>query len=54
MQKIITLKTNRHNGLYDITSEVEEIISTSKVQTGIVFLLLKFKLHYLMRIVIQY
>lgn len=36
MQKIITLKTDRHNGLYDITSEVEEIISASKVQTGIV------------------
>jgi secondary thiamine-phosphate synthase enzyme len=35
MQKIITLRTNQRNGLYDITSEVTEIINASKVQTGI-------------------
>jgi secondary thiamine-phosphate synthase enzyme len=35
MQKIITLSTNRENGLYDITSDVVELIKSSKVQTGI-------------------
>lgn len=35
MQKIITLRTDRRNGLYDITAEVEEIIGTSGVQQGI-------------------
>jgi len=35
MQKIITLSTDRRNGLYDITSEVVSLIKTSKVQTGI-------------------
>jgi secondary thiamine-phosphate synthase enzyme len=35
MQKIITLTTDRKQGLYDITTEVEEIIRDSKVQNGI-------------------
>jgi secondary thiamine-phosphate synthase enzyme len=35
MQKIITLGTDRKNGLYDITSEIVSLIKTSKVQTGI-------------------
>ena len=35
MQKIITLRTDRKSGLYDITSEVTACIKTSKVQTGI-------------------
>jgi secondary thiamine-phosphate synthase enzyme len=35
MQTIITLRTDRHNGLYDITAEVTRIIKVSKVQTGI-------------------
>ena len=35
MQKIITLTTDRRNGLYDITKEVEEIIRESRVQSGI-------------------
>ncbi len=35
MQKIITLNTDRRNGLYDITSEVVSVIKISKVQTGI-------------------
>jgi secondary thiamine-phosphate synthase enzyme len=35
MQKIITLRTYRKNGLYDITSEIVSLIKTSKVQTGI-------------------
>jgi secondary thiamine-phosphate synthase enzyme len=35
MQKIITLRTDRHNGLYDITNEVVGLIKDSKVKTGI-------------------
>ena len=35
MQKIITLSTDRSNGLYDITTEVVSIIRLSKVKTGI-------------------
>jgi secondary thiamine-phosphate synthase enzyme len=35
MQKIITLTTSQKNGLYDITSQVKEIISESKIVTGI-------------------
>jgi len=36
MQEIIEISTNRHNGLYDITKQVEEIVSKSKVESGIV------------------
>ena len=36
MQKIITLRTDKHNGLYDITSRVREIVKESKVKSGIV------------------
>ena len=35
MQKIITLRTDHKNGLYDITSKVLEIIKDSKVRNGI-------------------
>jgi secondary thiamine-phosphate synthase enzyme len=35
MQKIITLRTDKKDGLYDITSRVTEIIKESKVSTGI-------------------
>jgi secondary thiamine-phosphate synthase enzyme len=35
MQKILTLTTDRRNGLYDITKEVEEIIRQSCVKSGI-------------------
>ncbi|NSW93202.1 MAG: YjbQ family protein [Bacteroidales bacterium] len=35
MQRIITLSTNSRNGLYDITGRVNEIISESKVKSGI-------------------
>jgi secondary thiamine-phosphate synthase enzyme len=35
MQKIITIRTDSRNGLYDITSRVTDIIKESKVQTGI-------------------
>ncbi len=34
MQKIITLSTDRQNGLYDITTEVVSVIRLSKVKTG--------------------
>jgi secondary thiamine-phosphate synthase enzyme len=35
MQKIITLRTDRKYGLYDITPGVSEIIKESKVRNGI-------------------
>lgn len=35
MQKIITIRTDRHNGLFDITNEVATIIKDSKILTGI-------------------
>jgi secondary thiamine-phosphate synthase enzyme len=35
MQKIITLSTDQKHGLYDITTEVEEIIRNSRVKNGI-------------------
>lgn len=35
MQRIITLSTDRRNGLYDITGRVTEIISESKVKSGV-------------------
>ncbi|MFW5644696.1 MAG: secondary thiamine-phosphate synthase enzyme YjbQ [Bacteroidota bacterium] len=36
MQKNIKISTPAHNGLYDITREVEAIVSESGVQTGMV------------------
>jgi secondary thiamine-phosphate synthase enzyme len=36
MQKSIILSTDRRNGLYDITREVEEIIRDSNIGNGIV------------------
>jgi secondary thiamine-phosphate synthase enzyme len=35
MQKIICLRTDRQNGLYDITADVVSFISESNVKTGI-------------------
>jgi secondary thiamine-phosphate synthase enzyme len=35
MQKIITIRTDQQNGLYDITSEVVSLIKLSRVKTGI-------------------
>ncbi|QLH54253.1 MAG: UPF0047 protein Bsu YugU [Candidatus Kapaibacterium sp.] len=35
IQKFIFLKTDKHNGLYDITEEVRKIVSDSKVHTGL-------------------
>jgi len=36
MQKIIILRTDNHNRLYDITSKVREIVKESNVKNGIV------------------
>ena len=35
MQKIITVRTDKRNGLYDITSEVVSLIKESRVKNGI-------------------
>lgn len=35
MQQTITIRTDKQNGLYDITSEVVSLIRLSKVKTGI-------------------
>lgn len=35
MQKIITIRTDRQNGLYDITSHVVSFIKESRIKTGI-------------------
>mgnify|MGYP006276746061 CR=1 FL=1 len=34
MQKIIHIRTSEHNGLYDITQQVEEFVADSGVQYG--------------------
>lgn len=36
MQQIIQISTNEHNGLYDITERVENIISSSNIINGLV------------------
>ena len=36
MQEVIQISTNRQNGLYDITREVENVVSNSGIQKGIV------------------
>ena len=36
MQEIIQIATPSHNGLFDITRQVEAIVSESGVQTGMV------------------
>jgi thiamine phosphate synthase YjbQ (UPF0047 family) len=36
MQQTIKLSTPAHNGLYDITRQVEAIVTESGVQTGMV------------------
>jgi len=35
MQKIITIRTDKKNGLYDITPEILSVIEQSNVRTGI-------------------
>ena len=36
MQQTIHISTSAHNGLYDITRQVEAIVSESGVRTGLV------------------
>ena len=36
MQKTIHISTPAHNGLYDITSQVEAVVAESGVLTGLV------------------
>jgi len=36
VQRIITIITDRHNGLYDITQKVEAVVAASGVKTGMV------------------
>lgn len=36
MQKILKIKTNSHEGLYDITSEIKAIADGSGIRTGLV------------------
>ena len=36
MQKTIHISTPAHNGLYDITHQVEAIVAESGIQTGMV------------------
>ena len=36
MQRTIEISTPAHNGLYDITRQVEAIVAESKIQTGLV------------------
>ena len=36
MQRTIQISTSVHNGLYDITRQVEAIVAESGVQTGLV------------------
>lgn len=35
MQKVISISTGKQNGLFDITTEVQKIVSTSKINTGL-------------------
>ncbi|MFW5699979.1 MAG: secondary thiamine-phosphate synthase enzyme YjbQ [Bacteroidota bacterium] len=36
MQEIISISTNAHNGLYDITEQVKAIVTKSNIKTGMV------------------
>ena len=36
MQQTIKISTPAHNGLYDITRQVEAIVAESAVQTGLI------------------
>ena len=36
MQEIIQISTDKHNGLYDITAQVEKVVLDKKTQNGIV------------------
>jgi len=36
MQQIIQISTNKHNGLFDITNNVQQFVSISKIENGLV------------------
>ncbi len=36
MQQTIQISTNSHNGLYDITAQVEKVVANSSIQSGMV------------------
>lgn len=36
IQKFLTLRTDKHNGLYDITEEVRKVVEESGYKTGLV------------------
>lgn len=36
MQQTIQISTNNHNGLYDITAQVEQVVANSGIQSGMV------------------
>jgi len=36
MQRTIQISTTAHNGLYDITSQVEEVVQESGIETGLI------------------
>ncbi len=36
MQKLIHIRTDKHNALYDITQDVKKIVQESNIETGIV------------------
>ena len=36
MQEIIQIFTDKHNGLYDITNQVQQIVEKSKIKNGLV------------------
>lgn len=36
MQKIFQISTDKHNGLFDITKEVQHIVEESKIESGLV------------------
>ncbi len=36
MQEIIQISTNKHNGLFDITQQVEKLVQESKITNGLV------------------
>jgi secondary thiamine-phosphate synthase enzyme len=36
LQKIISISTDRHNALYDITEEVKKVVKASEIENGLV------------------
>lgn len=36
MQKVIQVETDKHNGLFDITNKIDDVVKQSKIKDGIV------------------